>query len=427
MQGATQRVRSRNSGTLVFGNSNPSYSESMTDWVVPEFKMKQNAGILLNHPMSKWKYFISSTMPQYVTVQIKAQRIVAPYDIFYQGYQTVVPKPSYWTSARTHPTWVNVAKGAISTAMVAKGVAFSSQQDIDLAVTEVSSRIGSGTSQIWVSLTESRKTIGMLCKAVRLLRIPIKDALRALKLTVSSLSTQQGRSAVLTKASELWMEGRYGWRPFVYDAMAHWDANVQAHNARQRLTQAKMVGNSEVVEPDVVWFGYSSIAPLAAHCAVDLRYQRFVKTGQTADFNAMITGPARVFGAYDIVGTAWELIPFSWVIDKFINLGNVAQALQAAMLVDERIGWTTKIELAHASNPRSVVTTAGPATLSPWTKWYLSDTGLATYPKGILDDYTYKERVVISSFIPVMGLEGKLDFLEYLDLIALFRVLTKRT
>lgn len=423
MYGATQRVRSRNSGTSAWNKAN--YSESITDWVVPKFHEKQNQGILLCHPLSKSRYD-TAQWPGSVSLTKKMRRSTPPYDWIYPNpYVTYKQNPSFWTTAQTHPGWVNTAQSLITTRMNSRGVAFPLQGDIDLAITEVSSRIGSGCAQIWVTFLEFRKTIGMLCKALRLLRTPIKDALRALGKTVLSLRNQKDRIAVWTKACELWMEARYGWRPFVFDCMSLWDANVRSGSANHRLGKVKVVGNSESTEPGINWFSFTSIAPLAAHVAVDIRLQRFVKTGQTADFNAMITGPARVFGAYDIVGTAWEMIPLSWVVDKFINLGNVGQALQAALLVDERIGWTTKIELASVSNCRSVITQPGPITASGWTHYYVTDSLRNTMSDAYLDLSLKKERVVIENFTPVLGLEGKLDFAEYLDLLALFRVLRK--
>ena len=422
MYGATKRVRSRNSGSSLLNKIN--YSESMTDWVVPEFKKLRDQGVLLNHPLDKWRCETAS-WPGSVTVTKKATRLTSPYDT-YQASYTTLKQRLYYTPLSTHPGWVNTAKAAYLADMTTQGISFPGDSDIQHAITEVSSRIGSGCAQIWVTFAEFRKTIGMLCKALRFLRTPIKDALRSLGTTLkSALASPQGRKRLWDKACDLWMEARYGWRPFIFDAMSLWDANVRAGSANHRLTKVKVVGNSEKVIANQPWFSYVSIAPLAAHAAVDIRLQRYVKTGQTADFNAMITGPARVFGAYDIIGTVWELIPYSWVVDKFINLGNVAQALQAALLVDERIGWTTKVELAAVSWPHTVVTVPGPINGSGWTHTYLSDTLGSSVTGANLETHRALQRLVVEDFTPVLGIEGKLDFLEYLDLLALFEKLRR--
>lgn len=422
MYGATQRVRTRNSGSSVLNKVN--YSESMTDWVVPEFTKLRDRGVLLNHPMDKWRCDTAS-WPGQVTVTKQQQRVAWPRDIIKMSY-TTYKKRFYYAPLQGHPGWVNAARTLYIADMVDRGIAFPGDSDIRQAITEVSSRIGSGCAQIWVTFAEFRKTIGMLCKALRLLRTPIKDALRALGTTLKeALATQRSRIRLWKKACDLWLEIRYGWRPFIYDAMALWDANVRAGSANHRLTKVKVVDNNEVALLGHPWFSYESIFPTAAYAAVDIRLQRYVKTGQTADFNAMVTGPARVFGAYDIVGTAWELIPFSWVVDKFINLGNVAQALQAALLVDERIGWVSKIELASVSWPYTVVKQPGPIEGSGWIHTYVSDSLNGPATGEDLETYKVSQRLVVEDFTPVLGIEGKLDFLEYLDLLALFRKLRK--
>lgn len=413
----TARYRSRNSGSSAINKYN--YSDVCDDFTVPDFKKLKDSGVLICNPLTSSKSYFGN-WPGKITVNRSIKRLTYPYDTITQNVVTNWTRGK-WTPISTHPAWVNTMTAAAEKVMTDNLESVVSQHDIDMAITDISSRIGSGTAQLLVTIAEGKKTLSMLCKAMRFLKRDLVELVQTTRRRYRHLNMQQVIDKAWYEFSGLWLEGRYGWRPLVYDAMAQWDASVQAPFAKQRLTKHKVVGNSEIAVP-VKWFDYGNIAPLAGYAQLDMRVQRFVKTGQTADFYAMVDGPARVFGVYDLIGTAWELIPMSWVVDKFINLGKVGQALQASLLVDERVGWVTKVSLASCSNPRSVWTQAGPINGSGWThtKNYDNLSAQAAYHEG----FKKVTRQEILSFTPVIGLEGPLDFAEYIDLATLIKKLS---
>jgi hypothetical protein len=300
-----------------------------------------------------------------------------------------------------------------------------SQTDIDMAVTDVSARLSRGIAAVWVTIAEGPKTLGMLARGIRALRTPIVTAMRMLGTNIRKLArSSRDREEVLDLASRLWMEARYGYRPMVYDAMALYDASIRAKYAGSRMTKVVTVGNEE--SSTVLKWKDLSCGYCRAQLDLDVSVQKFVKTGQTADFNALLTGPIRVFGIADISTTVWELIPFSWVVDKFVNVTDVLAACQTSLMVDERIGWTTNVSLATLKNMRVNVTRGS---------HYQSTTRITSSfaghdlpdSQGIAQlEYRVSSRSEVVNFRPILGWEDKLKLLEIVDLMALFKVLTGR-
>jgi hypothetical protein len=140
-----------------------------------------------------------------------------------------------------------------------------------------------------------------------------------------------------------------------------------------------------------------------------------LRLGQTADFKASTDLDAKIFGGYDPLGTAWELIPLSFVVDWFLNIGSALQALQALLLIAERVGWTT------------VTTSFTVKTVPEWkvqTSYYRD---LYRYDGTLFADWPYeetirlKQRIPVESFLPVISTRCNLDFPKVLDSIALLR------
>ena len=284
------------------------------------------------------------------------------------------------------------------------------------ALTAVSADVASGVASLLVSGAELDKTSAMICRALSLMRHPIRDAKRALKLTRKQMRTPTGRAAVLDKANSLWLEGRYGWRPFVYDVMSWFDA--RSTPKYKRYTARKRVKRS-ITWTTYIKFGQGIyLGPILLRS--DHQLYAVFRAGQLVEYSPRIDGYAQSFGLYDVVGAAWDLIPYSFVYDWFCNLGDALKSLQAYYLVKNRIGWSSLKQYY------TVVHTPETPVPSVYTKPY----NRYEYMKIPIGD-AFEERLMtysrkpVTSFLPDFTLRCRLDLAKIADLVALLRGLLR--
>lgn len=280
------------------------------------------------------------------------------------------------------------------------------------ALTAVSADVASGVASLLVSGAELDKTSAMICRALSLLRHPIRDAKQALRLTRKQMRTPEGRRAILDKANDLWLEGRYGWRPFVYDVMSWFDARSTPKH--ERYTARKRIKRS------ATWttyrdFGYSVNLGMV-RLRSDHQLSVVFRAGQLAEYSLRIDGYAQSFGLYDVAGAAWDLIPYSFVYDWFCNLGDVLKSLQAYVLVEDRIGWASlKQEYVVVHTPETPVPTVW---VEPHTREEYMRLPIGEAFDEKLTNYT---RTPVTSFLPGFTWRCKLDLTKIADLVALLR------
>lgn len=330
-----------------------------------------------------------------------------------------------WVGSVIRPTFApyptDLSEAALTTKLdallQANGGARFSQNEINDLTTQVSADVGTGVAALYVSGAEAGKTASMIAKALRLMRTPIKDAKRKLGLTRKQLRTPEGRARVLEEANNAWLEGRYGWRPFIYDVMSWFDARAtpkaQRYTARARKKKTVSVTTYQGVRKPNNVLGTIQVMD-------ELTLVGTLRAGQLAEFRPQINGYAQSFGLYDVMGAAWDLIPYSFVYDWFCNLGDVAKALQAYALVDRRIGWyseTTEAVLKHTPGILGAL------------EWHGADTSFSY--QGLPVGYAFtetlrrKRRVPIDIFIPTFAIRCNLDTLKIVDLAALLRNLLR--
>lgn len=145
----------------------------------------------------------------------------------------------------------------------------------------------------------------------------------------------------------LWLEGRYGWRTLAYDmrdlndAITDWDSNRKIWTERS--------GTSYSESSDVYGIENWSAG-------------QFTVSGQDSTEHsvrgavAALYIPARV--SVDPVQTAWELLPYSFVVDWFVNVGNALAAAKLQLLAKGTTAsfgvksvTTRTIEVSCAPNP----------------------------------------------------------------------------
>ena len=120
--------------------------------------------------------------------------------------------------------------------------------------------------------------------------------------------------------SEVWLEVRYGWRPLVgaardlYDAVRalseEKDTIVVSGRAEQREA---LTGTAGVTWVDNTFGGWNRVSSVTGH----ITYRSFV--------SHLIRKESAIIGINPLV-TAWELVPYSFVLDWFLGVGKAIQA-----------------------------------------------------------------------------------------------------
>jgi hypothetical protein len=180
--------------------------------------------------------------------------------------------------------------------------------------------VSGASSQIGADIGERKQAInsvalhaGQLLKAARALRGGrIPDFFKALgirKHTVRSAASNMG---------QLWLEYSYGWKPLVEDI--HNAVNVLQRPFPFKVVRGRAKGTYHVhYEQHVA----SPISDTSTDHLWVIRLQLQMKIS----VSNWVAWRANELGLINPVAIAWELVPFSFVVDWFLPIGNYLQSL----------------------------------------------------------------------------------------------------
>lgn len=404
---AYARTRSSKSSYAATGDL---HYRGTSDTPVPLFKARKAAGELFSNDFLS--SIVSIAGPQNLETGFHVWKVDA------QSHKRLVNLGWVKTSTArsliySGSAWTYLNPGArldyIATKCGVPSVLVPSSHDWSVKHTYLSSELNEGIAMILVSLAESGKTIKMINKAVNLLRSPLVNAKNKLRLTRAQLRTSEGRKALLEQAENDWLEGRYGWRPFVYDVMSWQEAAASKYSERRTV---KTLVERVTGTPAIEYKNWSSSGVPPMQRKREYTIDMIASCGQTADYEMNLSQFARTWGALDVAGTAWELVKFSFVIDWFFNLGEALKALQAYAFIAERIGWN-KIQRVGMSKTTWTYPAVG----------YYGDreVDLLLTPElsPTLEQVKLTERTAVTSFVPSLGFSFNVDCAKTLDLLAL--------
>lgn len=279
---------------------------SMRDVVTPNFASRQKNGEIFNSPMSK-------TVEVYQTVNdggYAAQNVTSV-----PGRIQYYLRDSYWSTDAgvlpDYPTEEEIASLRIEVA--AKALA------------NVSAPVWTGL----VNLGELKETLAMMRRPLTGLVNLVKNFKRNRKsLTLQSFGTAARAS---------WMEGRYGWRPFLYDL----DNLAQAllvplvfdrETSRARIQQTSRGSSVKDYEKWSIKGPVTYEAERLITCRAGVLYQ----------YDLTMSAARRLGIRWeDIPAALFDLTPYSFVEEWFSNLGDLVRALTPKVGVNELARWNT--------------------------------------------------------------------------------------
>jgi hypothetical protein len=219
--------------------------------------------------------------------------------------------------------------------------------------------------------------------------------------------------AVALLASE-WLEIRYGWRPLIGEVQNTIEAlkAVNSRFERVRITASRFDGSPDpkITEPFVRtkagndWYAQLRIRSVA--------YKR-ATAGLIVQPSSRKISASSLFGGEELLASVWELVPYSFVVDWFLNTGDYFMSWQPRLSLKVLGSWVTieevhenELELIGGKHNRygSIVSAAS---------------GTASFSKVSRTRYANPSRPILPR------LELNLSWAKGLDILALMRNLKR--
>lgn len=324
----SQGVKSvTNPSTSEYGKDTNGHSESMTDvfgtgWSHPLHGFR--SGRIFNHPMSQRKMTASGGD---------------------SGWKVslVVPDGRQWHGEFP----LNVVRHSLGNAPE-RAVSERLLSDLTtLASTQAHASVKEPAAYMGVFLGEMKETLSMLRSPLKGLTDFIRDRRKweryrgrkpkgsTRNQQARNRTTRESLSDGVKAASDCWLEARLGWRPFLLEADAIMNELANGDFSERQTAR----GQSSASESGQT-SGWRNCYGVEVYCVESSEVKCSVRTGIL--YEARVTPQQRFGLTWEAIPvSAWELIPFSFVVDWFVNVGDYIQAMTPKLGVKHLAGWTT--------------------------------------------------------------------------------------
>jgi hypothetical protein len=281
----------------------------MTDYVTPNFRKLQAEGRIFNNPMSKTELTVSGS------------------DAGWKFIKTDLTQVSYgeWNGPWGITVFGVPAQPSSDGALI--------ELLVSLASTQALAGVESAPVMGQVILAEMHKTIAMLRSPLKGLTDFIRDRRQWEKYrgrkpkgstrnrAARNRTTKESLSDGVQAAANSWLEARFGWRPFLMDMEDIIKTLQEGDFGDRKTSRAKQ---ERVVTSTRNYVGVA--AGIETDFTENVKTTYGVRAGILYQFQ---NDPMSDFGFSwsELPISAWELVPFSFVVDWFINVGDYIQAI----------------------------------------------------------------------------------------------------
>lgn len=204
-------------------------------------------------------------------------------------------------------------------------------------------------------VAEGNKSINMIANAARRLSIAMLSLKRGKFRTAAEQLGVTSRGSYTKGLANSWLELQYGWKPLLSDI---YQGYQDFHHGFEPHLSGKGVA---LIKPEVSFKSFN----IATQTTTTISGKRVsgwkVRLDFTADNEALAF--SRQLGLTNPLSIAWELIPFSFVADWFIPVGDLIDALDAPLGLSWKGGSRTFFQFLNlhgeSSTDSSSVTTGG--------------------------------------------------------------------
>lgn len=187
-------------------------------------------------------------------------------------------------------------------------------------------------------LAEGHKTASMVVGAAEKIVHGLRAARRLDVKELNKLFPMSSRKSTSQTASGLWLERKYGWLPLlrdVHDSVSAMDENLSRRRSPSVVSTVHV--SKSRVENSQRDFDLQGSPRILGHGNLQIRHtRRLTLRYRISDLSAYT---AASFGLTNPASLAWELIPFSFVADWFVPVGDYLSTLDAGIGIEILTGF----------------------------------------------------------------------------------------
>lgn len=363
-------------------------TSSMTDTVTKKFKKLSSEGKIILSPMSSSKEtIVNVASPISGKVLYRTGYNSSTYGWIHYTYQGTVD--ASFIDTTNFPT-VSIAPAEA------------------IAVSEAHANISLSEMQLFASLGEARETL----ETVRSLFLGVKALLKKDFTYIKKLKKPK-------EIADAYLALRYGIRPLYYDIQGALKVLQAKPPTDQRQT---FRGYHSAFATATAYSNKTVLSKVVVRTKKTTEVKVQSRAGVLTDIN--FQGLTSLLGLYEIPQSAWELVPFSFIIDWFMNVGNVIASWSPKPEFKVLGSWvTTTVETKHKANVDTLTGTPSCGTTNPQYCCKIDGLAFSPYYEKTIVTKTRK----INPSIPLLPhFDVKLDYLKLLDIALIMKNLYKK-
>lgn len=201
-----------------------------------------------------------------------------------------------------------------------------------------------------VAIGEARETFGMLRQPLGGIRRSLEQYVnKLLKLKSRAIRGKLRTAKLLEQAAETWLETSFGWKPFFKDVEDLCETLGRLGEKPPDRESVRSSGFAEsqttsIIEAGVAFEG-KLIAELHRLHRIDHRFYGSVDC--TPGGGVGLDSEKFGLGPENFLPTVWEVIPYSFLVDYFTNIGKIVDAVSLCSNRVKRIAWARQASLSY--------------------------------------------------------------------------------
>lgn len=292
-----------------------------TDTVTSNFRTKRRQGKVINNPATNTRLSVSGSFG-FVDAR------------YWPKYSITGPDGTYGKRlyAPIKPPFPGYDENSVAVRRYSNGYT-ETVPSRQLLADEAYNLILEKRTSLLVTLAELKKT-SLTVSGI------FKDALKMVR-GFRRLAAEVAKPKTLRDdLSRQWLRYRYGLRPMMYELISIIDALNSKYQKRGSVRRTEAIQLAEnAPSPYYEPFNVSGVGTTALRIKVDWSQTSYTdnRVGHLYLTNPSKLLAFRRFGVDDLLGTAWELVPYSFIVDWFVDVSAYLQKVQREIISDDFI------------------------------------------------------------------------------------------